>query len=394
MRLCVSPILFCLAVVPSRSATVLVMPFHNSSHFSDLNWVGESISETLMTEFSGANEIVLSRTVRAEAMHRLSLRPDADYTKATLIRIGQTADADYLCSGSFDINLPPESTQPKDSSIRITAQFMDLRKMHDGPEISEAGKLTELARLEEHLAYESVKYLEPHANLRLEDFLSPQKTFRLDAEESYIRGLMSANKEQKQKWFLQAAALDSKFPGPAYELGRSALEEKQYAQAIDWFRRIQPTDPSYIEARFRMGLAAYGAGDYSSAALYFREVAKPYPLSEVYNDLGAAESQLNQPAAAEDFRRALESDPNNPTYLFNVGVALLKSNSYDEAAKRFQQVLAHEPNDAEGRALLDRARRREPLPPGSSAPAQRLKTSFNETAFRQLKAMLRAKRAE
>ena len=370
------------------------MPFHNNSQFADLNWVGESIAETLLTEFGAANQIVLSRAVRAEAMHRLSLRPDGDYTKATLIRIGQTVDADYICFGSFDITLPPESTQPKDSSIRITAQSIDLRKMHDGTELSETGKLTELARLEEHLAFESLKYLAPHAELRLDDFLSPQKLFRLDAEESYIRGLMSSNKEQKQKWFLQAAALDSKFPGPAYELGRSALEQKQYAQAIDWLRRIQPANPNYIEARFRMGLAAYGAGDYASAVLYFREVAKTYPLSEVYNNLGAAESQLNQPAAIDDFRRALESDSANAGYLFNLGLALLKANSYEEAAKRFQQVAAHDPNDGEARALLERARRREAFAAGTAPPAQRLKTSFNETAFRQLKAMLQTKGSE
>jgi tetratricopeptide (TPR) repeat protein len=200
--------------------------------------------------------------------------------------------------------------------------------------------------------------------------------------------LLSAHREQKQKWFLQAEALDSKFPGPVLELGKIALEQKQYSQAIDWLRRIVPNDPNYPDARFKMGLAAYAAKDYSGAAGYFREVSKAYPLSEVYNNLGAAENQLNQANAVDDFRHALEGDPTSTVYLFNLGTALLKANAYDDAVKRFQQVLDREPNDNDARQLLDIAKRRDPQASASKAQVQRLKSSFNETAFRQLKAML------
>ncbi len=387
MQLCLFGFLcFFLAVVPARSATVLVLQFHNTSKYSDLDWVGESIAETLITEFGAANEIVLNRTSRAEAMHRLSLRPHADYTKATLIRLGQTLDADYVCFGNFEMELPAGDPELKNSSIRISAQFIDLRKMHDGPELSEAGKISELSRLEEHLAYESLVYLEPHAPLKLDDFISTRKIVHLDAEESYVRGLLSANKDQKQKWFLQASALDPKFQGPAFELGKLALEQKQYAQAMDWFGRIAAGDPNYTETRFKMGLAAYGVGEYAKAAGYFREVVKTYPLSEIYNNLGASEDALNQPGAADDFRRALESEPNNPAYLFNIGLSLLKSGSFDEAAKRFQQLLDKDPADNEARTLLEQARSHGTLV--QKVPMDRLKNSFNETAFRQLRAML------
>lgn len=379
----------CLVCLPAPSATVLVLQFHNNSQYSDLDWVGESIAETLMAEFGAANQIVVDRSSRAEATRRLALRSDANYTKATLLRIGQTVGADYLCFGNFEISLPQPQAPLKSGSIRIAAQFVDLRKMHDGPEFSEAGRLTELSRLQEHLAYESLKYLDPKVERKPDDFLAPQKAVRLEAEESYVRGLLSGNREQKQQWFLQAEALDDKFPGPTFELGKIALEEKQYSRSIDWLRRITPSDPNYPEARFKMGLAAYAGGDYSGAAQYFREVVKTYPLGEVYNDLAAAENEANQNAAAvEDFRHALEGDPDSTPYLFNLGTALLRANSYDEAAKRFQQVLDHDPNDNEARTLLESAKRRDPALSAGKLPAQRLKTSFNETAFRQLKAVL------
>lgn len=374
----------------AQPRTVLVVEFQNKSQYSDLNWVGESVADRLMTEFAASTEIVPSRNERGEGERRLDLRPGADYTRATLLRLGQTLNADDLCFGSFTISTPSPDAPLKNSSISITAQFLDLRKMHFGPEISEAGPLSELSRLEEHLAYESLRFLQPDNNLKLDHFLAPQKTVRLEAEESYTRGLLSGDKEQRQKWFLQAIAVDGKFAGPAFELGKLALDQKQYPEALDWLKRVAPEDSNYPEARFKMGLAAYLAADYISSANYFREVVTTYPLSEVYNNLGAAEAQAGLPSGVSDFRHALESDPHSSTYLFNLGWALLKEGDFDEAGRTFQQLLTHS-DDPEALALNDRSHRREPFGPNDKLPAFRLKNGFNSTAFRQLKAMIQTK---
>lgn len=357
--------------------------------------MGEGVAETLMAELGEANQIVFGRASRAEAMHRLSLRPDATYTKATLIRLGQTLDADFLCYGTYEAHLPAGSTELRNSSVQLSAAFLDLRKLHDGPELSETGKLSELSRLEEHLAFVTLKYLEPKANLTLDQFLAPAKLVRVDAQESYVRGLSSPSGEQQQKWFMQAAALDPHFSGPVFELGKLALQRKDFKQAIAWFQRIAPGHPRYIEARFRMGLAAVGAEDYTAAVSYFREVLKTYPLNEVYNNLGAAEIQLNETAAVGDLRRAVDGDQNDPTYLFNLGAALLRNNHFEEAAKQFRAVLDRSPDDADARTLLDRAENHESAAAGAPPDIPgRLKVNFDETAFRQLRDMLQPKSPE
>jgi len=378
--------------LPPGPATVLVVQFHNDSQYPDLNWVGESVAETLMNEMGSANQIVLDRNARAEGMRRLSLRPDAGFTKATLIRLGQTLDAGYLCYGSYDAKLADDSTELKNSSIQVSAHFIDLRKMREGPDFSEAGKLSELSTLEEHLAWESLKYLQPGVSFQLDRFIAPQKLTRVDAEESYIRGLLSSNSDLQRKWFNQAIALDPQFSSPAFELGELALDRKDYPQATTWFQHIPANDPRYAEARFKLGLSAYGAGDFTAAANYFREVVKMFPLSEIYNNLGAAEDQLHLPAAIDDFRRALDGNQTDSTYLFNLGAALLKNNYFDEAAKRFEAVLDHDPDDADAHTLLDCAQHHEPAPlDPKTTPSERLKQNFDETAFRQLKAMLQRK---
>lgn len=376
----------------AQAATVLVLQFHNGSQYSDLNWVGESVAETLMDEFGNANQIVIKRTSRANALARLSLKPDAEFTKATLLKLGQAIDADYVCYGDYTVTLPAGVTELKDSSVQISAHFLDLKKMHDGPSFAEAGKLTELSRLEEHLAWESLHYLDPHSTAPVEQFLKPSKLIRLDAEESYIRGLMSANPDQQQKWFMQAALIEPHFTGPLFELGKLALDRKKYSEALRWFERIPADDPDYLEARFKLGISTYSMGDYGSAANYFREIAKTVPVGEVFNNLGAAEYQLGQPTALDDLRRALEGDANDSTYLFNAAVIALKQNKWDEAAKRLHAILEIRPNDAEAKKLLAQAANRDPKPADpKSAPPLRLKYTFNMTAFRQLKAVLQPK---
>ena len=376
----------------AQSATVLVLRFQNNSKFADLNWVGESIAETLRAEFAQANQIVLDRTTAADGMKRLGLRQEANFTKASVIRLGQTLEADFVVYGGYDAKLPPGVSHMKDGEIAITAQWIDLRKLQSGPDISEAGKLADLSRHKEHLAWQSLNYLDPRAHPAFEEFVAARTLTRLDAEESYIHGLLSADKEQQQKWFLQAANLDPRFVSPAYELGKAYLDRKDPKQSLKWLQRIPAGDARYTEARFRMGVASYQAGDYNAAVAYFKEVSNVMPLHEVYNNLAASEDQLNLPPAIDDFRRAVEGDPADSSYLFNLGAALLRRNLFDEAQQKLQAVIDHSPDDSEADELLAQAQEHKINPPAAKplAPA-RLKTSMDSTAFRQLKAMLQPK---
>jgi tetratricopeptide (TPR) repeat protein len=381
-----------LAALPAQSASVLILRFHNSSEFPDLSWVGESVSEVLYSELSDTSLIVIDRDTRSEAMKRLSLRAEADFTKATIIRLGQSVDADYVIYGSYDAKTGAiPGKELRDSQIDVTARLLDLRHFHDGPEVSEAGKLADLARLEEHLAWQDIKLLVPASTAKIEDFLAPQKLIPVDAQESYVRGLLSANRDQRQKWFTQAVVVDRRFVSPSFELGKLLLDKRDYRGAIQAFEHVPANDARYPEARFRMGLCAYSANDFNAAAGYFREVAKTVPLNEVYNNLGAAEAALNQPVAVDDFRRAYDGDPNDRMYAFNLGLALLRQRAYDEALKRLNSAADSDPDDADAQTLVALAEDKAPLPADSKPPAVRLKQNFDATAFRELKAMLTPK---
>jgi Flp pilus assembly protein TadD len=114
-------------------------------------------------------------------------------------------------------------------------------------------------------------------------------------------------------------------------------------------------------------------------------------LNEVYNDLGAAQAQRQGYAEAEsNFRKALEGDDTDPDFHFNLGVALWRGGKFAEAADSFRAVLARNAADNEATSLLGRCLKKEPARLGDtrSDGKLRLKTNYEENAFRQLQAEL------
>jgi tetratricopeptide (TPR) repeat protein len=164
--------------------------------------------------------------------------------------------------------------------------------------------------------------------------------------------------------------------------------------AAGWLERVARSDPRYFEARFFLGLCRYLSGDLKGAEECFQVVAAELPLNEVYNDLGAAQAQRQDYSDAEtNFRKAREGDDTDPDFHFNLGVALWRGGKFSEAAESFRAVLARNAGDAEATTLLGRCLKNEPLRVGDtrSDGKLRIKTNYEESAFRQLQAELKKK---
>ena len=194
-----------------RAETVLVLPFFNHSQSANLDWIGESIAETVRDSLSSEGLLVLDREDRLEAYRRLSLRPGAEITHASVIRIGESLDASTVVYGYFEL-LPAEAGKEQSkSSLRITARILDLRRTRQGPAFSELGALEDLAAMEVRLGWQTLEQLRPKTAPPEEDFLKARPPVRLDAMESYVRGLLAASPEQRHRFFTQAARLDAHY---------------------------------------------------------------------------------------------------------------------------------------------------------------------------------------
>ena len=111
----------------------------------------------------------------------------------------------------------------------------------------------------------------------------------------------------------------------------------------------------------------------------------------MFNDLGVVQAQRQDyTAAAASFRKALEGDDADPDYHFNLGAALWRAGQYTAAGDSFRAALARNSADSEATTMLGRTIKKEGPRPGDTKPdgKPRLKTNYEEAAFRQLQAEL------
>jgi tetratricopeptide (TPR) repeat protein len=378
-----------------RADTVLVLSFFNHAKSANLDWVGESIAQSVRDGLASEGVLVLDRADRLEAYRRLSLRPGAELTHASILKIGESLDASQVIYGTYEL-LPPEpgNAQSK-GSLRITARILDVKHTRQGAAYLEVGALEDLGSLAVHLGWQTLQFLNPKSPPDEREFMKARPAVRLDAVESYVRGLLSTSPEQRHRYFTQAARLDEHYSQPCFQLGKTFWEKKDYKVAAGWLERVARSDPHYLEAQFFLGLSRFANGDFKGAEESFQRVAAAIPLNEVYNDLGVVQAQRQDyTAAAASFRKALEGDDADPDYHFNLGAALWRAGQYTAAAESFRAALARNSADNDATLLLGRTLKSEGPRPGDtkSDGKPRLKTNYEEAAYRQLQAELGVKK--
>ncbi|HEY1760189.1 MAG TPA: tetratricopeptide repeat protein [Bryobacteraceae bacterium] len=371
---------------------------HGAATASNADWIGVSIAETLRDALELRGFVTLSREDLEEAYRRLGLSLRSPLTQASVMKIGEALDAEQVIYGNFEVQpAPAGAAGDSRGSLKISARILDRRHLRQSGEFAETGAIEDLSTMEAHLAWQAMQFLAPSLAPPESDFKSLRSPIRLDAEENYIRGLMAAAPEQREKFFLQAARLDARFAHPEYELGQIHYQRKEYRQAAEWLQKIGPDEVESHEAAFLLGLALFQASDYAGAQKALQPIAAAIPLSEVYNNLGAAESRRNLPQAVDDFRKAVDGDSGDPVYLFNLGYALWKKGDFTGAAERFRAELERDPDDSMATLLLGRCLKKQGFRAGDSGDArlqglERLKTTYQERAYRQLKSLLDAPR--
>ncbi|MFQ5662342.1 MAG: tetratricopeptide repeat protein [Terriglobia bacterium] len=331
----------------AAAETLLVVSFENTARTDDLGWVGESFAETLTERLGSSGHRLVSREERLAARERLGLPATAPLTHASLLRLGEEAEADRIVLGRFEV---------EDGQLRGQARLLDLHSLSLSPFIEEQGAFSRLRQVQGRLAGKILRRLDPSFPFSPQAFDDRFPRLRVSAFESYVRGLLALNREQQRRYFLQAARLEPHYSRPAFRLAQLYFEDQDYATAAAWFRKIPPDDFLALDARFYLALCQFFRRDFAGATDTLAPLAERRPAKPVWNNLGVfASRQGASQAVVGYFARALEADPADADVYFNLGLHHLRRAEWDQAARALEQCLELNPGDTEARFLFARA---------------------------------------
>ncbi|MGB9073030.1 MAG: tetratricopeptide repeat protein [Terriglobales bacterium] len=365
--------------VPAEGRTLAVIPFENTSPTPGLEWLGEAFAEALHEQLNSPVLYVASREERFRAYERLGIPAGMHPSRATLYRIAEQMDVDYAVLGSYRFD---------GAELTATAQLLDMRGQKLLPAASESDPLRDLGRLQSALAWDMLRLIRSDFSEPKDQYVASLPPVRLDAFEDYIRGILAPVAEERIRRYQEATRLNPAYAEAWLELGMTYFAQRSYEPAMAALEQVAASSPEARKANFYLGLAAYYHGDFARSENAFAFVAARLPLAEVYNNLGVVRARRGHKDAASDFQKAIQNDPSDPDYHFNLGLALGRSGDHAGAARELRTALEQRPNDAEAQALLathgSSVMGLAPAPSATKAPLERIKRNYEENSFRQM----------
>jgi tetratricopeptide (TPR) repeat protein len=350
----------------SGSQIYLVFPFENAGASPRLDWLGEGLEELTILRLSAAGESVYSHTGRINELDRYGLPPGAKLSHATMLRIAEDLDADFVVFGTFASN---------GSTLTVESRILRVSPANLYPPVRESAPLDNLMDLQMRLAWRTLSFSNRSYPLSLAEFSKKQRPLRLDAFEHYVRGLLASDDDARLRELREAARLEPDWPEPDYWLGEVYFSRRDCNSALPWYGRVPKTHDRYAEAVFTTGVCRLLLSQPDRAADVFTSLrealreggsAKAGPagpgsssviaggdLPEILNNLALAKARLGDTSGAQtDLQRAADLDPDEDDYPFNLGLLALQANDPANAAGYFREAAEREPDNSEDRALL------------------------------------------
>src|SRR6267142_4458409 len=336
----------------AQSGVYLVFPFENAGASPRLDWLGEGLEELTIQRLSGAGEQVYSHAGRLVELERYGLPRASKLSRATMLHIGEDLDADFVVFGRFTAN---------GTSLTIESRILKVSPARLLPVLRETGTLDSLMDLHPRLVWRMLSANDHNYALSLAEFTKRQRPLRLDAFEHYSRGLLAGEDDVRLRELREAARLEPEWPEPDFALGEAYFTRRDCDSALPWYARVPKSHDRYAESVFATGVCRLLQDQPERAEEVLtslqealkNNVVSGADLPEILNDLAIARARQGKTVAAQsDLRRAVDLDPDEDDYAFNLGLLALQTNDSAAAAEYFREAAQREPDNAEDRALL------------------------------------------
>ena len=288
----------------------MILPFENISNKAEFNWVGESFADSLSDLLKVPSLNVVSNQERKIIQQKLRVPLTILPSLATSLKLAREGKATILIAGKYNI-VPAQGDIA--ATVNVTAKII---RVNEGRFLSEEfpdGKritrdiilndaLGNLQTVEGQVAYQILYQRDKALPFSQNQFIESANKVPARAFEAYIKGLLTpeAETQTRENYFKNAMRIFAEekdgaiYADAALELGHFYLNQKKFAEAIDYFSRVPQESSQYAEAAFYTGLIQWQQKNYEQALAVLRPLAEDLKLTSVYNTLGAIAVQASR----------------------------------------------------------------------------------------------------
>src|SRR5215216_2561252 len=169
------------------------------------------------------------------------------------------------------------------------------------------------------------------------------------------RALRRGDFEQAEKIFRELLNKDAHDTEARLGLSFTQLKQRSLQAAYDNAARVIMQDPLSARAHALLGAAILGAGEFSLSVEEFRTaLSLNGDEALAVGGLAMVDFYENRmPSALAGLRKAVNMDPEEPDFVFNLGQAAARSEKYKEAADSYERFLMIAPKtDTDRRARI------------------------------------------
>jgi tetratricopeptide (TPR) repeat protein len=344
-------VLAALLLAASQAGVVVVAPLEPAAASPEAGWIGQAVADALPRALGLLGVPAIERGDRLRAQEALGLLAGATTSRATAIRLSEALGASRLVVGTY------EWTDPQ---LRLSLRLLDLERAALSAPFIATGPLETLGDLVHALAWDiALSGPNPPSRTR-EEFQALRRTVPFEALRAYAEGLAAPDPAARLKLLNRALALHPGYDDARITLGRTQLEAREWAAALETFARVDASSPYSRHARFLRGVALLQLGRYREAADLCGALVREEVTAGVLSNQAAALLRLKSttPRASAVFRQAVDLEPSSTDLSFNLGWALLVEGDGDASAFWLKDVVEDEPRDNQARLLLTWALRK------------------------------------
>jgi len=318
------------------------MPFENVTRDPKIFWLGEGAAVLLTDDLLARGVNAITRQERQQAFDRLQVPPAATLTDATVIRIGQLVGAADVIVGTL---------QMEDEALVLHARSIALEAGRVKVDATERGALPDLFATADRLA----QRIAPAGAAAAAGAQPPA----LPVFENFIKGVLAETPDTAINYLQTALRLDPAFDRARLALWQAYDDQGELEQALAAVTPVAAASPYAARARFLTALSQLYLKKYDEAFATFKALADARPAANIWNDLGVVQlrrgSTPQTGTPAYFFNKAVEADPYDADYLFNLGYAYWLDRDTQAAIYWLGEAVRRDPTDGDAHFVLGAA---------------------------------------